>query len=175
MGEAVASMGFSPRDLAEIRAHGVELQEAERQMRILARGGSSTEVLRPCTIGDGVEWLSPERVEELAARHVAAAARGELTKFVPASGAASRMFKDLLHWISTEDAWDADEIRASAARGHGAARTLENFVKRFQDFAFAERLTRVVRGASGDPTGTPTDLEWETFLRSLLEGGAGLG
>ena len=54
--------------------------------------GNTLESLRPCLVEDGLRRI-PEAIHDaLIARHQEAAAKGRWLKFVPASGAASRMF-----------------------------------------------------------------------------------
>ncbi|HXU44636.1 MAG TPA: DUF4301 family protein, partial [Thermoanaerobaculia bacterium] len=52
-------------------------------------------VLRPCRPDDGIRRIAEGEIPELVERAEDAAARGRIAKFVPASGAASRMFQTL--------------------------------------------------------------------------------
>lgn len=70
--------------------------EAERQLALLASPPAAIRLDRPCSIDDGIRRLDPERQAELEAKAADAAATGRLMKFVPASGAASRMFESLV-------------------------------------------------------------------------------
>jgi hypothetical protein len=90
---------FDDADRESIRAHGLTVEEAERQIRLLRRPPAFARLLRPCRPGDGISALPPERHEELLAAHARAAAAGRFTKFVPASGAATRMFRDGLAFL----------------------------------------------------------------------------
>ena len=87
---------FSERDVRQLEARGVSVVEAERQLDLLHRPPQSPILVRPCTTGDGIERLDAARLAGLAERHERAASGGELCAFVPSSGAASRMFRELL-------------------------------------------------------------------------------
>jgi hypothetical protein len=54
---------------------------------------------RPVTPGDGLRRLSDTEADRLAARYAASTQARRAVRFVPASGAASRMFRTLLPWV----------------------------------------------------------------------------
>src|SRR5690349_20889912 len=81
--------------LDQLAARGIALAEAERQLAVLARPRSWADLERPCTIGDGIEALPAGRVDALRAAHARLAAQGRISMFVPASGSATRMFREL--------------------------------------------------------------------------------
>jgi hypothetical protein len=87
---------LSDADRAAIAAHGLTVEEVERQLALLARPPRAGRLVRPATAGDGIVRLEEKDHPELLALADAAARAGRLTKFVPASGAASRMFAFLL-------------------------------------------------------------------------------
>lgn len=123
-------MAFLEADRRQLAAHGVAIAEAERQLDLLTRPPGYATLERPCTVGDGIERIEPARSAALQKRAAAAAAAGRLSAFVPASGAATRMFKDLLAWRARPghlpreraEAEDSAEARAVIAFADGLAR-----------------------------------------------------
>src|SRR5262249_33556335 len=94
-----------------------------------------TRVLRPCSLGDGIRRLAPAAEAELLAAWERAARAGRISKLVPASGAASRMFKALaaeLHRLQRENG----PARAEA----GAGTEAEEFFANLPRFAFFEEV-----------------------------------
>lgn len=85
---------LSEDDLRAIRERGIEEREVLRQLEIFKKGVSPVRLDRPATVGDGIVVVPADQCAELTALHDEAAYRGRMMKFVPASGAASRMFKD---------------------------------------------------------------------------------
>jgi Domain of unknown function (DUF4301) len=83
---------FSSTDRDRIRARGLTTEEVDRQAALLRDPPPAVTLVRPCTISDGVERIAESEHEELLALADEAARAGRLSKFVPASGAASRMF-----------------------------------------------------------------------------------
>lgn len=101
---------LSAEDLARLAEAGRHPETVSRQLQMLARGPKSTPLTAPCTIGDGILRLSPEALAEATAVFEAARAEGRVMKFVPASGASTRMFKSLL---ALREAGESQEGRAS--------------------------------------------------------------
>jgi hypothetical protein len=87
---------FSAEDHAQIAAIGIGEAEVRRQLALLGGPPPHARLVRPCTIGDGIERIPELRHAELLGLADAAARAGRVSKFVPASGAASRMFQSLL-------------------------------------------------------------------------------
>jgi len=87
---------FSARDLRQMADLGIAPAEAARQVEIFRHPPSPTHLLRPCRVGDGIHVVPEADHPRLLALAETAAAAGRTSRFVPASGAASRMFKELL-------------------------------------------------------------------------------
>ena len=95
MDEKIRSL-FSSDDLSQMAGLGIAPEEALRQIELFRNPPPFTRVLRPCRVGDGIRQISKMAEPWLLARFEEAARSGRVAKFVPASGAATRMFKDLL-------------------------------------------------------------------------------
>jgi hypothetical protein len=68
-------------------------------------------------------------------------------KFVPASGAATRMFKALLSFYGRPGPILEAEVRADAEKGDKDSSTLLDFIDHLESFAFYEQLTTVMKRA----------------------------
>jgi hypothetical protein len=142
---------FTESDLRRLRDRGIDPEAAERQLEILRNPPPPIELDRPATRGDGIIRISLEDQEELDGRAARAAAAGRLMLFVPASGAATRMFQDL----RAATAGDGAPPASPAGR---------KFFGSIAAFPFAEELGR--RAGGLDPQ-TPEDEE--RILRVLLD------
>ena len=93
---------FTPNDIAQIEARGLSLAEVERQIENFRKGFPSLPVRRAASVGDGILRLDDEALKQAEERYEAK--RGELrtVKFVPASGAATRMFKELFEYVNED-------------------------------------------------------------------------
>ena len=139
---------FTESDARQLEARGIPLAEGERQLALLRVPPAPTRLLRPCTPGDGIEVLSEARLPELHARHAEAAQQGRFTKFVPASGAASRMFADLAKL--REVAVTRADVAHRVGEGDAAAAALLTFLDDLDRFPFAEALIRAAGGPTDD-------------------------
>lgn len=92
---------FSDQDKAQIEERGLSVEQAMEQIRIFREGAAPLKLNRPCTLQDGIFVVGEEEGGELVRLHEEEAGAGRMLKFVPASGAASRMFKD---WYRILDA-----------------------------------------------------------------------
>ena len=88
--------GLRTADHEQLEAHGIGVGEARRQLALLRDPPPKTKLVRPAVVGDGILPL-PRGAEavRLAEEGRCAARAGRLIRFVPASGAASRLFAEL--------------------------------------------------------------------------------
>lgn len=163
-------------DLAQLSQCGISLEEAERQLALLESGARSTPLLRPATVGDGIERIREEEVPGLLARAREAQARGRFLKFVPASGAASRMFRSLAALAERFPDGATAAVQASAARGDGEAREVLELIARLPEMALGRALDdrrpgllARLAGTSGAPDLTPL---FELFFSGAGDGSA---
>ena len=87
---------WTAQDEEAFSKRGWSLQEAESQSEKLQSAGHAVAVDRPCTEGDGIHVLTSEDREVARAAGVEVLlTANQCSRFVPASGAASRMFAAL--------------------------------------------------------------------------------
>jgi len=163
---------FTSEDLAQLEARGIPLAEAERQLALLAKPSHFLRIERPCTSGDGIE--APQRAGtreagDASARGPQAIAAGRVTRFVPASGAASRMFADLERLRAADPPSDAAALTAMADAGDADARALRHFLDSATRFAFWDDLAAQVGTRGGDATRLLAAREWRPLLGALLD------
>ena len=86
---------FTDKDLAQIDAHGQTVAGVERQMKNFLSGFPFLDIERAAVKGDGIFTTDEKSTGHFIDIYRDAAPGLKVVKFVPASGAASRMFKDL--------------------------------------------------------------------------------
>ena len=89
---------LQPVDLNQIERKGITLKTLENQLDHFRQGFPFIRLLRPATQGDGIINFSEEQKKEFIRFFEENAPSLRLIKFVPASGAASRMFKHLFEF-----------------------------------------------------------------------------
>ena len=85
---------FRKEDIAQIEQRGSSVQTVEQQVERFKQGFPWMKIVAPATPERGIQVLDDAAVEAAANYYDGAVINGKC-KFVPASGAASRMFKDL--------------------------------------------------------------------------------
>jgi len=85
---------WSAKDRKQIASHGLTVGEVERQLGVFRRGIPPVRLNRPCRAGDGIAVLSEAERPLLLTACDEARRTHRFMKFVPASGAASRMFRE---------------------------------------------------------------------------------
>ncbi len=86
---------FTEKDIRQIENRGMTLEDIENQLSYFRNGISTVNLVRPAIIGDGIIDISEQEQERLIQKFDENKSRFKPVKFVPASGAASRMFKKL--------------------------------------------------------------------------------
>lgn len=126
-------MNFSEQDLQQIQEHGLSPESVERQVENFKRGFPFLKVVKAASPEDGILIPTEEQIAAAVKRYEAAAEGLSIQKFVPASGAATRMFKELFEFVNEDK------------RGKGIDTLLQNIEK----FAFWPELKALLKeGAS---------------------------
>lgn len=94
-------MKFSSKEIEQMLHHGTSASKVENQIALFKSGFPYLPVVRAAIASDGILRLSSERANELSANWDRATQHEGLVieKFVPASGAATRMFKDYFEYV----------------------------------------------------------------------------
>lgn len=176
-------MQWTQGDLQQFAAQGTTAEEIERQVDLFRNPPPPVELARPCRIGDGVRVLTEAEIAEAPRLCDVARRQGRMTKFVPASGAASRMFQSLLAAQASGLAASRNEVESRAAGGDATAKFLLEFADNLPRFAFHDALAKalresgrdldelVVRGELGpiiDHLLTPVGLDYAQLPKGLL-------
>jgi len=134
---------FTQKDIEQIENRGSSLQEIEKQISHFRKGFPYLKVLRPATIGDGIIRLDQEKVSAAVKQFTQKIHEGlQPVKFVPASGAASRMFQSLFAFA---EAADTNE-KAIEILGKPHYKNAKQFFDKIADFAFYDKLIAALGG-----------------------------
>ncbi len=145
---------FSQEDLRAITDRGMDLAEILKQIEIFRTGVKPIKLIRPARIDDGIVQIIPSERETLLSFHNQAAGKGRALKFVPASGVASRLFKD----------WQSCCRRGRFDSEEGSANFLDDIVK----FAFYDDLKDVMAAHGQSVEGYIRDKRCADILGYLL-------
>lgn len=133
---------FTERDREQLRERGISPGQAAGQLAAFAAGAPRAVLDRPCTRDDGIAVLCESELERLCRLGGEAARTGRFLKFVPASGAATRMFQDL---TAARDRDPDRAARVADLEGLPEYPVLREFMDRTERFAFHSDLERELR------------------------------
>ena len=125
---------LTPQDIRQIEEHGLSPEQIERQMERFRTGFPYLNLARAAVAGDGIVRMDASEAERCRVLYRSRRDERRIVKFVPASGAATRMFKSLFGYLETGQA--GPEVR--------------EVIERINRFAFADELHRLT-GGSGSP------------------------
>lgn len=148
---------FTTEDLALLEARGISLEEATRQVQAMRTGFPYLQILASASLERGIVRIdaSEEATYMQAWMDYLASPSAYVCKMVPASGAASRMFKSLFSYIDADTA----ELMGSVKR----------FFDEIQSFAFYDRLGEIcLRNNWKSTAKLIAQGEYKEVLRNLL-------
>jgi hypothetical protein len=99
-------------DLAQIANHSISPDKLENQLRLFETGTQYPDVTRPVTPEAGLRQLSEEEIRDYSALYIRKKADVDIVNFIPASGAATRMFKDFQAYRNNPQQGDGSEKMA---------------------------------------------------------------
>ena len=140
-------MQFTEQDQDQILEQGISLAQIDQQIQHFVQGFPYLNVIKAATIGDGIVRIADDQLPAYIHRFDEAAHERDLVKFVPASGAATRMFKSLF-----------------AALDGKVDKSVDGVFERLTDFAFYEDLKAAMKAKGEDIE----KADHQTTLRFLL-------
>jgi len=94
-------MDFSIKDIEQINSHGLNVDTVNKQIEQFKSGFPFVDIVAPASGGNGVKQIENDACEKYIHIYNEYQKSHDIVKFVPASGAATRMFKDLFDYLAT--------------------------------------------------------------------------
>lgn len=158
-------MGFSSLDFVQIHEYGVALDNIEKQLNIFKNGIPKTVLVEPAKVFKGILKLSENDFQQKANFFDANKSTLKLKKFVPASGAASRMFKFLNTFLNEFDV-ENESINAYINRKKDSE--LSIFIVGLEKFPFFEAVDAKLKEVFPDFNTLERDYKNYYFIKLLL-------
>ena len=115
---------LSERDLSDLKKRGIREEDVYQQVEFFKNGFPWMDLEKSALVGDGILKLSEAEVIQWANHFDLLKSNLQVLKMVPASGAATRMFKSLFEHVSEGKSNKESEL----------------FLSRINEFAFASEL-----------------------------------
>lgn len=158
--------GFSEADFNQLAKHGIPLKNAARHFDVYNCGIAKTILDRPALVGDGILKPDLNAINRLANNFDSVKDHFILMKFVPASGAASRMFKFLTAFLND---FDPDTETINAYINRRKATDLTVFFAGVEKFPFYDRVLDALQERYPDYFVWDSTHRKYHFIKMLLE------
>jgi len=156
---------FSSEDFVQIYNRGISFKTVLKQLESFKKGISKSDLIRPATINDGILSFSENEFQEKALIFDHLKDKFKIKKFVPASGAATRMYKFLTAFLNDFDI-EKETINAYINRKND--KELAIFIVGMEKFPFFKEVDKKLREVYPDFESLERDYKNYYFIKLLL-------
>lgn len=159
-------LGFSTQDFLQILDSEIPLTEIEKQLSIYKNGVPKANLNRPAVINDGILKLTDEEFQYYSSLFDSKKDNFKLKKFIPASGAASRMFKFLNEFFNE---FDIENETINAYINRKTATELTVFLAGMEKFPFYLTIKNQLKATFSDYEHWSKDQQNYYFIKLMLK------
>ena len=141
----------------QILQQGMALDKVEEQIHHFKNGFPFLNIHAAAVIGDGIKQLSEEKLADYLSIYEEEAPQKRVVKFVPASGAASRMFKDLYAFLESEE------------KNLEGSPFTRQFIEQLASFPFYRDLDESLKQQGTDLNSSLKEKEYHLILQHFLD------
>lgn len=159
-------MNLSDQDLKQIEEKGLTLRQVNKQIETFKSGIPFTNIVEAATIGNGITPLNTDLIDESLEFFESKRQNISIVKFVPASGAASRMFKFLFQFI---EEYDPERESINAYINKNGLKDLSLFMVGMEKFPFYHQAVEILQQKGVDFDNLkPSQKVWH-FAHTMLD------
>ncbi len=156
-------------DSSQIKKHGLSENQVASQLKAFQKGTPYIKLTEPCTLNQGIKRLKETDIEELQQIFYKAQSKGRVSKFLPASGAATRMFRDLITLNHIHEQIDKRMLESNDTEKEKNLKSFYEFTTHLNQFAFVDDLKKVLRDNSESLETLLSRGEYKKILRGILD------
>ncbi|WP_400071782.1 DUF4301 family protein [Zobellia russellii] len=153
-------MTLTENDLALLAKKGISEKKVHDQIETFKEGIPFVQLEKAVTVGEGLSKFTQAEEKELIQKFDASQSNLSLLKFVPASGAASRMFKALFNFL---DAYDPSKETLDSYFERTNDKALKAFSEGMTNFAFYDLVKQRIAGKTSSK-----DEEVYLFVKEMM-------
>jgi len=156
---------FSEIDILQIEDKGLSTQEVERQIQIFDRGNIKVDIQQAATVGNGILACSVEEQKKFIQTFEDRKDQLDLLKFVPASGAATRMFKAFHNFA---DEFDPEEESLRDYLDRKEDKSLQLFFEKVENLPFYKEALKKAEENHPDFSEKSNDDQHLILVKTML-------
>jgi hypothetical protein len=151
---------FTPFQLKQLSDRGISLKQALMQLEIFKKGIAPVRLVKPAIPDDGIEVFEQKKIDYYVNLFQKEKQGISIVKFVPASGAASRMFKQLFEALAefSNNTYDTSSVFRKIPE-------MTLFFKDLKNYPFYDDLALACKSNGSDPAQM---IETEKFTEILI-------
>jgi hypothetical protein len=151
---------LSPKDLEQLDSKGISKEKVENQIQTFKDGIPFVQLSQAAVVGNGILRFSEKEQLDLLQYFEDHRSELDLLKFVPASGAASRMFKAMFNFL---DSYDPSKEKLSEYIDRAGDTDAKKFTDNLSSFPFYDRIMTRIKGKASNG-----DEEAFLFVKEML-------
>ncbi|WP_300439649.1 DUF4301 family protein [Christiangramia sp.] len=159
-------MNFSEKDILQIDEKGLSTNEVEDQIAIFKRGNIKVNITEAATIGKGISEVTSEEKRRLIEFYDIEKDKHSILKFVPASGAASRMFKALHNFA---DDFNPEKHGLREYLDASGDTDLRKFFNHLDKLPFYDHALEKTKKNHSDYEELSHDMQHKLLVKTILE------
>ena len=157
---------FSKKDIEQIKNKGITIDDVNAQVLRLKDGMSFSNLVSAATIGKGIESYDEKETQAFIDLYDRKQQELSIVKFVPASGAATRMFKFLFQFLKDFKP-SKESIENYAERKNDAL--ISVFVKHLEQFPFYNKVLSSLETGNPNFNELADDEKHLEFVKTMLD------
>lgn len=159
-------MSFTEKDIQQIESNDLTLLDVKKQIEIFETGIPFTNISGAATLNNGIMSLNDSKIENYVSLFEATKDKKSLLKFVPASGAASRMFKFLFQFVNE---YNPKQQSLNSYINKNNLRDLSLFMVGLEKFPFYRQVLELLKSNGIDYKTLSTQEKVWQFSKAMLD------
>lgn len=154
---------FTEHDLQQFKARGISAEEVSKQYDLLLKGLQPVKLVAPATTERGIMTTTEQTRKYYITLYEDYYRDREIVKFVPASGAATRMFKDMFacYKLMHQNPDQQEDILQQFSQ-------VKEVINRISEFAFHHQLENIFKTHQKSLTGLIKNKQYLDVLHHIL-------
>lgn len=166
-------MKLSEADRRQLASLNISVETFETQLHNFETGFPKLELVEPATVQRGIWKLTPAEIQKFEQYFQDHAKNFKMAKFVPASGMASRMFKEVYNFITT---FDESEANYNSFIAGDSFKSIRFLIENLDRLPFYSHLSQVLKEQNRSLKDLRALRQFKTILKTIVaDTGLGYG
>lgn len=159
-------MNFSEKDLKQIAKKGLHIDQVHKQINTFVSGLPFSNLVAAATVNDGILKLDANETDTVISLFNEKKNSLNIVKFVPASGAATRMFKFLFQFL---DVYNPAVETFNSYLNTSDSKDLQIFFVGLEKFPFYQEVMAVLHKNYANFSDLDTSYRAKLFVKTMLD------